>query len=79
MVDIFDSACTYRHSALDKVTRRKNSPKKKEPITELQNLDLNPMSKSQFRSTNTKLQMALEKSLKDSRDFVIAEVRSNQA
>ena len=37
------------------------------------------MSESQFRSTIIKLLVALEKSKKDSRDFMIAEFRSNQA
>ena len=37
------------------------------------------MSESQFRSTIIKLLLALEKSIKDSRDFTTAEFRSNQA
>ena len=37
------------------------------------------MSESQFRSTIIKLLVALEKSIKDSRDFMMAEFRSNQA
>ena len=54
---------------------RKNSPQKKESETvlsptELQNLDYNSMSESQFRSTIIKLLMALEQSIKDSRDFM---------
>ena len=66
------------------MTRRKNSPQKKKsetvlPATELQNLDYNLMSESQFRSTIIKLLVALEKSIKDSRDFMTAEFRSNQA
>ena len=36
------------------------------------------MSESQFRSTIIKLLVALEKSLKDSRDFMTAEFISNQ-
>ena len=85
MVDILDSACSYSHSALSKMTRKKNSPQKKESetvlsATELQNLDVrNSMSESQFRSTIIKLLVALEKSIKDSRDFMTAEFRSNQA
>ena len=84
MVDIFDSAHSYSHFALDKMTRRKNSPQKKEPetvlsATELQNMDFNSMSESQFRSTIIKLLVALEKTIKDSRDFMTAEFRSNQA
>ena len=39
----------------------------------------NSLSESQFRSTSIKLLVALEKSKKDSRDFVTAEFRSNQA
>ena len=61
-----------------------NLPQKKESetvlsVTELQNLDYNSMSESQFRSTIKKLLVALEKSIKDSRDFMTAEFRSNQA
>ena len=64
--------------------RRKNAPQKKESEivpypTELQNLDYNSMSESPFRSTIIKLLVALEKSIKDSRDFMTAEFRSNQA
>ena len=66
------------------MARKKNSPQKKESEivlspTELQNLDYNSMSESQFRSTIIKLLLALEKSIKDSRDFTTAEFRSNQA
>ena len=66
------------------MTRNKNSSQKKESetvlsATELQNLDYNSMSESQFRSTIRKLLVALEKSIKDSRDFITAEFRSNQA
>ena len=66
------------------MTRRKTLPQKKEPETvlaptELQNLDYNSMSESQFRSTIIKLLVALEKSIKDSRDFMTAKFRSNQA
>ena len=62
----------------------KNPPQKKESgtvlsATELQNLDYNSMSESQFRSTIIKLLVDLEKSIKDSRDFMTAEFRSNQA
>ena len=65
------------------MTRRKNSPQKKESetvlsATELQNLDYNSMSESQFRSTIIKLLGALEKSIKVSRDFMTAEFRSNR-
>ena len=73
MVDILDIAC----SALSKMTRRKNSPKNKDSETllsptELQDLDYNSMSESQFRSTIIKLLVALEKSIKESRDFMTA-------
>ena len=66
------------------MTRRKTSPQKKESETvlsptELQNLDYNSMSESQFRSTIIQLLVALEKSIKDSRDFMTAEFRANQA
>ena len=59
------------------MTRRKTSPQKKESETvlsptELQNLDYNSMSESQFRSTIIQLLVALEKSIKDSRDFMTA-------
>ena len=37
------------------------------------------MSESQFRSTVIKLLVSLEKSIKESRDFMTAEFRSNQA
>ena len=37
------------------------------------------MSRSKFRSTIIQLLVALEKSIKDSRDFMTAEFRSNQA
>ena len=66
------------------MTRKKNSPQKKESGTvlsaaELHNLEYNSMSENQFRSTIIKLLVALEKSIKDSRDFMTAEFRSNQA
>ena len=66
------------------MTRKKNSPQEKESEsilspTELQNLDYNSKSEIQFRSTIIKLLMALEKSIKESRDFMTAEFRSNQA
>ena len=74
----------FGHSALSKMTRRKTSPQKKESETvlsptELQNLDYNSMSESQFRRTIIELVVALEKSIKESRDFMTAEFRSNQA
>ena len=66
------------------MTRRKNSPQKKESErvlspTNFRNLDYNLKSESQFRSTIIKLLVALEKSIKESRDFMTAEFRSNQA
>ena len=66
------------------MTRNKNSPQKKESEivlspTELQNLGYNLMSESQFKSTIIKPLVALEKSIKDSRDFMTAEFRPNQA
>ena len=66
------------------MTRKKNSPQKKESeivlsSRELQSLDYNSMSETQLRSTIIQLLVALEKSIKDSRDFMTAEFRSNQA
>ena len=82
MVDIFDSAHSYSHSALSKMTTRKNSPQKKEPeqysLPELQNMGFNTMSECQFRSTIIKLLVALEKRNKGLRDFITAELRYNQ-
>ena len=60
---------------------RKNSPQKNKKLlspTELHNLDYNSMSESQLRKTIIKLLVALEKSIKDSTDFMTAEFRSNQ-
>ena len=84
MVDILHSAHSYSHSALSKMSRKKNSPQKKvsETVlsaTELQNMGYNSMSESQFRSIIIKRLVALEKSIKYSRDFMTAELRSNQA
>ena len=66
------------------MTRMKNSPQKKQAeavlsATELQNLDYNSVSENQFRSTIIKLLVVLEKIIKDSRDFMTAEFRPNQA
>ena len=66
------------------MSRKKNSPQKKEAetvlsATELQNLYYNSMSESQFRSTIIKLLVTREKSIKESGDFMTAEFRSNQA
>ena len=67
MVDILDATRTYSHSALSKMIRKKNSPPKKESetvlsATELQNMDYNSMSESQFRNAIIKPLVALEKS-----------------
>ena len=63
---IFDSACSYSHSALDKMTSRKNSPQKKEPEvilpdTDLMDMDLSKMSEIQCSIIMIKLLVALEK------------------
>ena len=84
MVDNLEASHSYSHSTLSKMTRKKNSPQKKESETgfsaiELQNLDYSSMSRSKFRSTIIQLLVALEKSIKDSRDFMTAGFRSNQA
>ena len=84
MVDILDSAHSYSHYALSKMTRKESSPEKKESetvfsATQLQNSDYNLMSENQFRSTIIKLLVLWKKSIKDSRDFMTAEFRSNQA
>ena len=75
---LFPIQFVFSHSALSKMTRRKTSPQKKESETvvsptELQNLDNNLMSESKFRSTIIQLLVALEKSIKDSRDVMTAE------
>ena len=59
------------------MTRRKTSPQNKESETvlsptEFQNLIYNSMSESQFRSTIIQLLVVLEKSIKDSKDFMAA-------
>ena len=77
---ILDAAHSYSHSALSKMTRKKNSPENTESetvlsATELQNLHYNLMSERQLRSTIIKLLVALEKSIKDSRHFMTAEFR----
>ena len=64
--------------------RRKTSTQKKESETvlfpkEQQNLYYSSMSESQFKSTMIRVLVALEKSIKDSRDFMTAEFISNQA
>ena len=68
-----------------KWTRRKSLPQKRESeviisATEFLDEDLNIMSEIQFRSAIIKLLMALgKKSIKDLRDSLTAELRSNQA
>ena len=47
--------------------------------TELQNWAYNSISEFQFRSTILRQLVVLEKSMKDSRDFMTGEFRSNQA
>ena len=83
MVDILDSAHSYSHSALSKITRRKNSPKKKESETVLSarvtEFGLQFDVRKPIRSTITKLLVVLEKTINDSRAFMTAEFRSNQA
>ena len=48
-------------------------------IVRTSSLDYNSMSESQFSSTIINLQVALEESIKDARDFMTVEFRSNQA
>ena len=84
MVDIFYSACSYSHSALDKMTRGKNLPQKKEPevilsATDLMDTDLSRLLEIQFRITIIKLPMVVQRSIKDFRDSLTAELRSHQA
>ena len=83
MVDILDAAHSYSHSALSKMTRKKNSPQKKESkivlchrVTEF---GLQFDVRKPIRSTITKLLVVLEKTINDSRAFMTAEFRSNQA
>ena len=81
---LFPVQLVFSHSALSKMSRRNYSPQKEESETvlspkQLQNLDYNSMSESEFRSTIIKVLVTLEKSIKDSRDFMTAEFRSNQA
>ena len=66
------------------MTRRKNSPQKKESEIalspkDLQNLYYNSVLESRITSIIIKLLVDLEKTLKDSRHFMTAEFRSNQA
>ena len=84
MVDILDAAYSYSHSALSKMTRRKNSPQKKESETVLGHrvtefglqFDVRkPIQKHKYKATRG----SGKKSIKDSRDLMTAEFRSNQA
>ena len=63
--------------------KEKLTPKKKSEIvlspTELQKLGKTSISERRCRSRKIMLLVALEKSMKDSRDFMPAEFRSNQA
>ena len=84
MVGIFDSAHSYNHTSLEKMTRRKNSPEKKEPevilsSTDLMYMALSNMPEIEFRITIIKLLVTHDKSKKESRDSLTAELRSNQA
>ena len=65
------------------MTRRKNSLQKKEQevifsATDLMDMDLSSISEIQFKGTIIKLLVVLEKSIKDSRGSLTAELRSNQ-
>ena len=84
MDDIFDSYHLYSHCALDKMTRRKNSPQKKE--LEANNLchriaecGFKYHVKNSIQKYNYKVTGGNGKSIKDSRDSLTAEMRSNQA
>ena len=84
MVDNFHSAHSYRHFSLDKMTSRRNPQQKKEPkgifsATHVMGMHLSKMLEMEFRITIKKLLVGLEKSVKDSRDSLNAEMRSNQA
>ena len=70
--------CTVQNDYKEESQEKKES-KIVLSATVFQNFDYNLMSESQFKSTNIKLLVALEKSMKESRDFVTAQFRSNQA
>lgn len=66
------------------MTRRRNSQQTKEPevllsATDLINMDISKMSGLEFRITTIKLLSVLEKSIKDPRESLSAEIKSNQA
>ena len=82
MLDIFYSVHSYSHSALNKIIGRKNSAKKKELdviFSDTDLMDLSKMSEIEFRIAIIKLPVGLEKSIKDSREFLTEEIRSNQS
>ena len=83
MVDIFDSGRSYSHSAQGKMTRRKNSPQKKEPEVILCARVIEFGFKYDVRNSiqkyNYKAPSGSGKKWKDSRDVVTAELWSNQA
>ena len=65
------------------MTRKKNSQQKKEPdvifsATDWMDMDLSKMSETEFRIAIIQLLAGLEKSIKDSRESLSVEMRSNQ-
>ena len=80
---ILDSAHSYSHSALSKMTRKKNSPQKKESETVLchrgTEFDLQFDVRKPIQKHNYKGSGGSGKKHKESRDFMTAEFRSNQA
>ena len=70
--------CTVQNDYKEESQEKKES-KIVLSATVFQNFDYNLMSESQFKSTNIKLLVTLEKSIKDSRDFMTTAFRSNQA
>ena len=78
MVDIFDSACSYSHFALDKMTGRKNSPQKKELETilcyRITEFGFKYDVRNSIQKYNYKATGGSGKSVKDSRDFIISEI-----
>lgn len=81
MVDIFNSTHTYSYSVLNKMTRTRKPPQKKEiivSVTDLMNVDLSKISEVEFRITIIKLLVGLENNKKDSTESHTAEMRSTQ-
>ena len=80
---MFSTQSAHTATALIKMTRKKNLPQKKESETVLSarvtEFGLQFDVRKPIRSTIIKLLVALEKGIKDSRDFITAEFRSNQA